>query len=133
MMIKNILDCFKTWAANLKQQLIILHLAYSDKGTPWYAKALIVFIIAYALSPIDLIPDFIPVIGYLDDLILLPIGIYFALKLIPKEVIENAKVKGQEYKWNKKRSLVGGILVALIWLGFTLFLFLKFSSKPHIK
>ena len=67
----------KLWAKKLKRQLVILHLAYKNKRIPWYAKVLIFVIIAYALSPIDLIPDFIPIIGYLDDLILLPIGIYF--------------------------------------------------------
>jgi len=68
----------------------MLHLASMDKRTPWYAKAMIFLIIAYELSPIDLIPDFIPAIGYLDDLILLPIGIYFAVRFIP--IAENRSV-----------------------------------------
>nr|WP_258455158.1 YkvA family protein [Aequorivita sp. CIP111184] len=71
----------------------MLHLAYKDRRTPWYAKVLIFVIIAYALSPIDLIPDFIPIIGYLDDLILLPIGIYFAVRLIPENVKAECSIK----------------------------------------
>jgi uncharacterized membrane protein YkvA (DUF1232 family) len=112
----------KAWAAKLKKQLIVLHLAYRDLRTPWYAKALVVFIIAYALSPIDLIPDFIPVLGYLDDIILLPIGIYFALKLIPYEVIKEAKIRAETYEWKKKQSRVGFVMVLLVWFMLILFM-----------
>ncbi len=106
----------KAWAKKLKQQLVMLHLAYNDERTSWYAKVLIFVIIAYALSPIDLIPDFIPVIGYLDDLILLPIGIFFAIKLIPENVRSECLIKAKDYKWNKKNNwLIGGIII-LFWL-----------------
>lgn len=116
----------KDWILKVKRQLIVLHLAYQDHNTPWYAKVLIFLIIAYALSPIDLIPDFIPVLGYLDDLILLPIGIYLAIKLIPKNVIHAAKIKSKTYKWSKKRSLIGAIIVGLIWVGLGLVLYYKY-------
>lgn len=106
----------KEWAKKLKQQLVMLHLAYKDIRTPWFAKVLIFIIIAYALSPIDLIPDFIPIIGYLDDLILLPIGIYFALKLIPEEVKREALQKAEDYKWDKKNNWIIGGIVILVWL-----------------
>lgn len=106
----------KEWAKKLKQQLVMLHLAYKDERTPWLAKILIFIIIAYALSPIDLIPDFIPIIGYLDDLILLPIGIYFALKLIPEEVKREALQKAEDYKWDKKNNWIIGGIVILVWL-----------------
>ncbi|SDQ96641.1 YkvA family protein [Flagellimonas zhangzhouensis] len=105
----------KEWAKKLKKQLVMLHLAYKDNRTPWFAKVLIFIIIAYALSPIDLIPDFIPIIGYLDDLILLPIGIYFALKLIPEEVKREALQKAEDYKWDKKNSWIIGGIVILVW------------------
>jgi uncharacterized membrane protein YkvA (DUF1232 family) len=106
----------KEWAKKLKRQLVMLHLAYKDNRTPWFAKVLIFVIIGYALSPIDLIPDFIPIIGYLDDLILLPIGIYFVLKLIPEEVKREALLKAEDYKWDKKNNwLIGGIVI-LVWL-----------------
>lgn len=121
----------KIWAKKIKYQLVILHLASRDKRTPWYAKMLIFAIFAYALSPIDLIPDFISVIGYLDDLILLPIGIYFALRLIPATVKEDCLRKAKDYKWNKRKSwLIGGdyntFLVARCFLDISqLFQFLK--------
>lgn len=123
----------KAWANKLKMQLIVLHLACKDLRVPWYAGALVVLIIAYALSPIDLIPDFIPVIGFLDDLILLPIGIYFAIKIIPKEVVEEAKIKAEVYKWNKKSTLAGAVIVGLIWLATALFLFFHFVYQPAEK
>ena len=106
----------KRWAKRLKEQLIILQLSYLDTRTPLVAKALIFMIIAYALSPIDLIPDFIPVLGYLDDLILLPLGIGLAIKLIPNSVIVHAKAKAQEYDWKKKKSLTGLIIIVSLWL-----------------
>ncbi len=98
------------------QELVVLHIAYKNPKTPWTAKALIFLIIGYALSPIDLIPDFIPVIGLLDDLILLPLGIYWAIKLIPKDVMDESRVQAQTYKWNKKKSILAGIIIGIIWL-----------------
>ena len=101
----------------------MLHLAYKDGRTPWYAKVLIFVIIAYALSPIDLIPDFIPIIGYLDDLILLPIGIYFAIRLIPEEVKTECSTKARDYKWSKKKNwLIGGIII-FFWVFIVLWIF----------
>lgn len=106
----------KEWASDLKQKLIVMHLAYQDARTPWYAKALIVLILAYALSPIDLIPDFIPVLGLLDDLILLPIAIYFAVKLIPNQVMSEAAEKAATYEWSRDRSWFGLLIIFFIWL-----------------
>lgn len=98
------------------RELIVLHLAYKNPKTPWTAKALIVLIIGYALSPIDLIPDFIPVIGLLDDLILLPLGIYWAIKLIPKDILEECRLKAKTHRWNKRKSLTAAIIIAIIWI-----------------
>lgn len=81
----------KDWAAALKRQTRVVYLAYRDPRTPWYAKAVATSVVAYALSPIDLIPDFIPVIGYLDDLLLVPAGLALAMRLIPDEVLEEAR------------------------------------------
>lgn len=106
----------KAWAKKLKQQLVVLHLAYQDPRTPWYAQGLIVLIIAYALSPIDLIPDFIPVLGYLDDIILLPAGIYLAIKLIPDEVIKECEQKAEDYQWNKKHGWIAAAIIIIGWL-----------------
>lgn len=102
-------------------------MAYKDKATPFYAKLVCLFVVAYALSPIDLIPDFIPVLGYLDDLILLPLGIYLAIKLIPREVLERCKNQVEEVSINKIIKNIGAFLVILLWIALLLFLatFLK--------
>ena len=85
----------KAKAKQLKSEVYALYLASKDPRTPWYAKALAALIIGYALSPIDLIPDFIPVLGYLDDLIIVPAGIVLLLKMIPKEVMEECREKAR--------------------------------------
>jgi len=82
-------------ARQLKIQTYALYFAYRDRRTPWYAKAWAALVVAYVLSPIDLIPDFIPVIGYLDDLLLVPAGVFLALKMIPAEVMAEARAKAQ--------------------------------------
>jgi uncharacterized membrane protein YkvA (DUF1232 family) len=90
---------FTRWreaARTLKRNIAALYFAVLDPRTPWFAKAFAILIVAYALSPIDLIPDPIPILGYLDDLILLPIGIWFALKLIPPEVMVDARQRAAD-------------------------------------
>ncbi|NBG65717.1 YkvA family protein [Acidiluteibacter ferrifornacis] len=110
----------------IKHQLLILHLSYSDSRIPTYSKFLIFLTLAYALSPIDLIPDFIPILGLLDDLLILPIGIYFSIKTIPKAVIETSKKKAEKYKWNKKKSLYGVLIVLAIWIGMGFLFYCKY-------
>ncbi|MFD0770341.1 YkvA family protein [Bacillus sp. CGMCC 1.60114] len=107
----------KKWAKNLKTQLLVLYLAYRDERVPWYAKLFTMLVVAYAFSPIDLIPDFIPILGYLDDLILVPLGVYLALKLIPEEVLEDCKrkIEGQS-SMNKPKNWITGFLIIIIWL-----------------
>jgi uncharacterized membrane protein YkvA (DUF1232 family) len=88
----------KSWKAEskkLKKEVVALYLASKHPKTPWYAKVLAVLIIGYALSPIDLIPDFIPVLGYLDDLIIIPAGIALLIKIIPGDVLEECRSKAQ--------------------------------------
>ena len=75
------------WAKSVKRDVVALYLAGLDARTPWLAKAVAAAVVAYALSPIDLIPDFIPIIGYLDDLLLVPLGIMLAVRLIPRELM----------------------------------------------
>ena len=82
----------KDWARSVKQDVHALYLAARDPRTPWYAKALAVCVAGYALSPIDLIPDFIPVIGYLDDAVIVPFGILAVVKLIPSEVMAESRI-----------------------------------------
>lgn len=80
-------DRLKRWARTIKRDVHAIYLAASDPRTPWYARALAVCVAGYALSPIDLIPDFIPVLGYLDDVIIVPLGILAVMKMIPPEVM----------------------------------------------
>src|SRR6202140_5109146 len=80
-------DRLKTWARSIRRDVHALSLASRDPRVPWYAKALALIVAGYALSPIDLIPDFIPVLGYLDDLVIVPLGILTVLRLIPPEIM----------------------------------------------
>ena len=84
---------WKARARQLKAEVYALYLAYRDPRVPWYAKVLAACVVGYALSPIDLIPDFIPVLGYLDDLVLIPLGIALTLRLIPPEVLDECRAR----------------------------------------
>ena len=120
------MEKIKAWAKNLKRQIFILYFAYKDERVQWYVKLLAACIVAYAFSPIDLIPDFIPILGYLDDVIILPIGIMFALKMIPKSVISDCEVKAEEMMKNgKPKNWIVGSLIVLIWSVIILWLILK--------
>ena len=110
------LEQLRHFARRLKNEIMTLYLAARDPRTPWYAKAVIACVVAYALSPIDLIPDFIPVLGYLDDLLLLPLGIYFALKLIPREVIIDARRRAAETSNNLPKSWPAAVIIIILWL-----------------
>lgn len=106
----------KAWAKRLKRQIFILYYACKDDRVPWYAKVFIACVVAYAFSPIDLIPDFIPILGYLDDVILLPIGIMLALKMIPKDILSECEVKAKELEGKSKpRNWIAGSIIVLIW------------------
>jgi len=110
-------ETLKDRARALKREVTALGLAVQDPRTPWYARVLAVAVIAYALSPIDLIPDFIPVLGYLDDLLLVPAGIALVIRLIPAEVMAEARLRGDTLQAEKPwlRYLAAGIIV-LLWL-----------------
>lgn len=108
----------KAWAKKLKSDGVTLWFAVKDAATPWYAKALGVFVVAYALSPIDLIPDFIPVLGYLDDVILLPALIWLAIRLVPAEVLAGCRERADHWistSGTKPKSLWGALLVLGLW------------------
>ncbi|MGY3444119.1 MULTISPECIES: YkvA family protein [unclassified Bradyrhizobium] len=109
------LSSIRLWARNLKRDSVALYLASRDPRVPWYAKALAIAIAAYALSPIDLIPDFIPVLGYLDDLILLPLGIWLALSLIPDEVMAESRTKAAAIL-QRPISRAGMIAIVTLWI-----------------
>src|SRR5678815_3689444 len=107
----------KQRARHLKTETFALYLAARDPRTPWYAKLLVAGIVAHACSPIDLIPDFVPVLGYLDDLVLLPLGIAWALQLIPPAVLVECRVRAQATIQNGKPvSWVAGTIIVVIWL-----------------
>lgn len=108
----------KQRARHLKAETFALYLAAHYPRTPWYAKLLVAGIVAYALSPIDLIPDFVPVLGYLDDLVLIPIGITLAIRLVPDYVLTECRARAQETMQNGKPvSRVAGEAIIVIWLG----------------
>ncbi|MEB2298636.1 DUF1232 domain-containing protein [Lysinibacillus xylanilyticus] len=115
----NLLSKFKAFAKKLKQNLFVLYLSYKDPRTPWYAKLVAILVVAYAFSPIDLIPDLIPILGFFDDLIIVPLGIILALKLIPPHVIEDHKEAAEELKQCKKpKNWFVGILFIIVWVIF---------------
>ncbi len=111
------LEKLKQHARNLKTETFALYLAVRDPRTPWYAKLLVAGIVGYAFSPIDLIPDFVPVLGYLDDLILIPLGITLAIKMIPQPVLAECRSRAQDTIQNGKPvSRVAGAVIVVIWL-----------------
>jgi uncharacterized membrane protein YkvA (DUF1232 family) len=112
-----IVERLKAQAAGLKRDIVALYFAARDPRTPWYAKLVIVCVVAYALSPIDLIPDPIPVLGYLDDLLLLPLGIYVALRMIPQEVLAECRAKAGTTSEKLPRNWWAGAAIVLLWLG----------------
>jgi uncharacterized membrane protein YkvA (DUF1232 family) len=111
---------WRQWARQIKRDGLTLWFARKHQQTPWRAKALAIFVVAYALSPIDLIPDFIPVIGYLDDLLLLPGLIWLTIRLLPDEVLADCRRQADDWvaaDAARPRSRAGAAVIVLIWLG----------------
>ncbi len=105
----------KYWARSIKRDAYAIYLTARDRRTPWYAKALALCVAAYAFSPIDLIPDFIPVLGYLDDLVIVPLGILAVIKLLPPELIAEHRRRA-ELAHDKPVSRGAAVVIALIWV-----------------
>lgn len=104
--------------AALKRETLALYLAARDPRTPWYARLLVAAIAAYALSPIDLIPDFVPVLGLLDDVVLLPLGVALALRLVPADVMAECRTRAAEvFARGRPVSRRAAVVVVLVWLG----------------
>jgi uncharacterized membrane protein YkvA (DUF1232 family) len=101
----------------LKAETYALYLAYRDPRVPWYAKVITACVVAYALSPIDLIPDFIPVLGYLDDLALVPLGIALALRLIPPHVMAECRARARAAE-ARPANRAAAVAIVAIWIGF---------------
>jgi len=108
---------WRSKAKRLKGEIYALYLAYKDPRVPWYAKAFIACIVGYALSPVDLIPDFIPVLGYLDDIVLLPIGIWVALKMIPPAVLAECRQQAlKRLNTDQLQSVAATAVVIAVWI-----------------
>ena len=113
----------KQWAKKIKRDGVTLWFARKHPATPLLAKVLAVVVVAYALSPIDLIPDFIPVLGYLDDVILLPILIWLTVRLIPEQVMAECRIQADDWLTNqgsKPRSYVGAVVIVVLWIAVAL-------------
>ncbi|MHB0914934.1 MAG: YkvA family protein [Thermoleophilia bacterium] len=110
------IDKLRQRAGRLKADIYVLYLARRDPRIRWYAKALLLLVVGYALSPIDLIPDFIPVVGYLDDLVLVPLGIALVMRMIPREVWRDYKKQALELAASPAKSRLAALAVIAIWL-----------------
>ena len=116
----SIFESIKLWAKKVKRDAVMLWFAYRHPDTPFFVKALCFFTVAYALSPIDLIPDFIPILGYLDDAILLPALIWLGVRLLPNEVITACRIQADQWIANqgaKPRSYAGAAFIVVVWFG----------------
>ncbi len=107
---------WRGWARRLKQEVRALWLASRDPRTPWYARVVVACVVAYALSPIDLIPDFIPVVGYLDDLLLVPLGIALAVRLIPPLVLAEARQAAAVESGSKPKNWLAAAVIVAVWV-----------------
>ena len=119
-MVSLLTNRIKAWAKSLKRDVMTLWFVLRHPHTPWLARALAAILTAYALSPIDLIPDFIPVLGYLDDLIIVPLGIWLLLKIIPEQVLMECRNQADEWfrqDQQKPRSWVGLLIILGLWVG----------------
>ena len=103
------------WARRIKRDVVALWIAARDPRTPWLAKLVAGAVAAYALSPIDLIPDFIPVLGLIDDLLIVPAGIWIASRLIPETLLEEFRTEAQSRKGGRPRSLAAAGLIIFVW------------------
>ncbi|HLO16865.1 MAG TPA: YkvA family protein [Anaerolineales bacterium] len=127
-----VLNQLKARARALKREVFAIYTAARDPRTPWFAKALVFLTVAYTLSPIDLIPDFIPILGYLDDLLIVPGGIWLAMRLIPPEVLEEARATAATRAVDQSIGKIGAALIILLWIIAVLggvYLFLRFTKR----
>ncbi len=109
------LERIKHWARIVKRDAVALWIAARDPRTPWYAKAIAALVAGYALSPIDLIPDFIPVFGYLDDAVVVPLGILVAARLIPANLMEEFRAEADR-RIKRPTSRLGAAMIVLTWI-----------------
>lgn len=111
------INTLRQHARRLQAETYALYLAARHSDTPWYAKAVAGVTVAYAFSPIDLIPDFVPVLGYLDDLLIVPLGAALAIRLIPREVMEECRARvADEFKDGTPVSRTAAVAVIVVWV-----------------
>ncbi len=115
---ESFINRWKACAKQLKLEVYALYIAYKDERTPWYAKVFAALVVGYAFSPIDLIPDPIPIVGYLDDLVLIPLGAYLAVKMIPPQVMADSRQKaGDVIAQGKPVNKLAAAIIVIIWIG----------------
>lgn len=122
----------KEWARRLKREVVALWFACKDERTPRLAKAIAIFTVGYALSPIDLIPDFIPVLGFVDDAIILPALIWLVLRMVPQEVMVDCRAKGDQWLASgnaKPVSRLGAAVIVALWLAVGAWLWIYYGSR----
>ena len=112
----NALTAWKQEARRLKRETYAIYLACRDPRVPWYAKVLAAGVVAYAFSPIDLVPDFVPVLGYVDDLLLVPLGVALALKMIPPPVMAECRARAAEMAGRRPTNWVAAGVIVAVWL-----------------
>lgn len=118
--ILRLISITKQWARTIKRDVHAVWLAARDPCTPWFAKVIALVVAAYAFSPIDLIPDFIPVLGYLDDIILVPLGVILVVKLIPPEVMDKHREVADSITEHPTSQIAAGAII-IIWIIFVTF------------
>jgi len=124
--IKILLANVKIKVENLKVEISALYLASKRDDVPWYAKLVIILVVGYALSPIDLIPDFIPIIGYLDDIIILPMGIMLAIRLIPENIMDECRQESATaFKNGKPKNWFAAGIIIFIWIVIVIYVLIK--------
>lgn len=124
-------DTLKRRARELKAQLLTLWFCQSHSDTPLLAKVSAALVVAYAFSPIDLIPDFVPILGYLDDLIIVPLGIYLVLRMLPAHVIAASRQKADLWiaeNKNRPRNYFAAVLILLVWIALAYWAWTVFSN-----
>jgi uncharacterized membrane protein YkvA (DUF1232 family) len=105
----------ESWARGLKIEVYALYLAYRDPRVSWYARVFVAVIVGYAFSPIDLIPDVVPVLGYLDDLVVVPLGVALAIKMIPPHVLAECREKARDAR-DRPVNRVAAVVIVLVWI-----------------
>lgn len=120
----------KRLSRELKQNIAALYLALRRRDVPWYTKAIIAMVVGYALSPIDLIPDFIPVLGYLDDLLIVPLGILLAIRLLPANLLQECKWEAEGlFQGGKPRNWIAGAVIIAIWVFAGIYFLVKVMTR----